>query len=230
MAFDLPSSIAPQLIALRESFDPPDYRAELKRLALDLFELHLSEAAFDANVLGMAHLGRFDLVRRSIQTDGLGMIRSDRQASATRYLYRAWKQSETQGRGLHFLRTYMQLLYPNEWEVFQLWQEKDQPYPQGATRHPRGDRTRFFLTSRVDILIPARATNVEQLPAMAPIVASTLPARIVPRFAVFERVNIHAKTGADIGLIGRAVNKTPRAQMYVNAPLRATGFGVIRQL
>lgn len=129
MPFDLPNAAPPELIALQLSHTRDDsIEADIKRLALDLFRDYLGEDAFDANVLGMAHLGSFDLVRRFIQADGLGMLRSDREEAAMRYLYRAWKASDTQGRGLHFLRTYLQLLFPGEAEVQQLWHAKDHPY------------------------------------------------------------------------------------------------------
>lgn len=128
MPFDLSQAAPPELIALQRSHTHDSVEADIKRLALDLFRDHLGERAFDANVLGMAHLGSFDLVRRFIQADGLGMLRSDREEAAVRYLYRAWKASDTQGRGLHFLRTYLQLLFPGEAEVQQLWHAKDQPY------------------------------------------------------------------------------------------------------
>lgn len=128
MPFDLSQAAPPELIALQRSHTHDSVEADIKRLALDLFRDHLGERAFDANVLGMAHLGSFDLVRRFIQADGLGMLRSDREEAAVRYLYRAWKASDTQGRGLHFLRTYLQLLFPGGAEVQQLWHAKDHPY------------------------------------------------------------------------------------------------------
>ena len=147
MGFDLPSAAPPELLPLRESFDPGDYRDSIKQLTLDLFDKHLGKQSFDANVLGMAHLGSFDLVRRCIQADGLGMLRSDQEEAATRYLYRAWRAQDTQGRGLHFLRTYLQLLFPGEAELEQLWHDSRFPYgdaflsgkPRTILRHFLGE-------------------------------------------------------------------------------------------
>ncbi|NCC41611.1 MAG: hypothetical protein EOM21_19765, partial [Gammaproteobacteria bacterium] len=93
--FDLPSARAPELLPLQGSWEPGDYRDDIKRLALALFADHLGDATFDANVLGVAHLGSLELVRRFIHGDGLAMLRSDIEAPATRYLYRAWQRADT---------------------------------------------------------------------------------------------------------------------------------------
>jgi hypothetical protein len=145
MDFDLPNAAPPQLLPLRESFDPGDYRDQIKQFALDLFEQHLGTAAFDGNVLGMAHLGSFDLVRRAIQSDRLGVLRSEREEAATRYLYRAWKAQDTQGRGLHFLRTYLDLLFPNQAELVQLWHDSRFPYGDALLRNEPRIIWRHFL-------------------------------------------------------------------------------------
>lgn len=114
---------------LRNSAAAGDVEADLRRLFCDLFDENLSHATFDATVLGAAHLGSLDLVRRAVNADGLVLMQGDRESPATRYLYRAWKASDNQGRGLHFLRTYLQVLFPNACEVNQLWQDKALPYP-----------------------------------------------------------------------------------------------------
>jgi len=105
-----------------------DIEAELRQLTASLFEQHLSASMFDANVLGVAHLGSIDLVRKTVSTDGLILLQGDREEAATRYLYRAWKSADGQGRGLHFLRTYLQMLFPNECTVAQKW-HTDNNYP-----------------------------------------------------------------------------------------------------
>ncbi len=133
MGFDFADAQLPRLLPLDASFTENDIEADLKCLFIDLFRTHLAAKAFDANVLGAAHLGSFDLVRRAVNADGLVLLQGDREESATRYLYRAWKSGDGQGRGLHFLRTYLQLLFPNSCEVEQLWHSKAQPYPTALT-------------------------------------------------------------------------------------------------
>jgi hypothetical protein len=184
--FDFPNARIPELTPLAHSFEPGDYRDQIKQLVIDLFQDKLGAAAFDANVLGMAHLGSFDLVRRTIQADGLGMLRSDREEAATRYLYRAWKKGDVQGRGLHFLRLYLQLLYPNDWIVDQLEHDKIMPYPHGTRAYTGADD--HFLTSRLFVQIDANANNAPMFASFVPVFASILPARFVPHFEAFKNV------------------------------------------
>lgn len=130
MAMDFPNAQLPRLLPLAASFAENAVEADLKRIFIDLFNAKLAATAFDANVLGAAHLGSLDLVRNAVNMDGLVLLQGDREEAATRYLYRAWKSGDVQGRGIHFLRTYLQLLFPGLCEVEQLWQDKALPYPK----------------------------------------------------------------------------------------------------
>lgn len=139
MSLDFSNAQLPKLIPLAASFAENEVEADLKKLFIDLFNAKLSADTFDVNVLGSAHLGSFDLVRKAVNMDGLVLMQGDREEAATRYLYRAWKSGDIQGRGIHFLRTYLQLLFPNLCEVEQLWQDKTQPYPKALyAAKPRG--------------------------------------------------------------------------------------------
>ncbi|MCM1128928.1 MAG: hypothetical protein NC211_03495 [Alistipes senegalensis] len=126
---DFSNAKLPVLLPLENSYAENEIESDLKKFFLDLFNEHLAVDTFDVNVLGAAHLGSFNLVRRSVNADGLVLLQGDREEAATRYLYRAWKSCNLQGRGLHFLRTYLQMLFPNQCKVQQLWHEKDKPYP-----------------------------------------------------------------------------------------------------
>lgn len=126
--FDFPSAVKPSAAPLRPSHEENPVEAELKGLFLELFE-HVAADTFDASVMGSPHLGSFDLVRRMVNHDGLALFPGAGEEAATRYLYRAWKSGDVQKRGLHFLRTYLQLLLPNLCEVNQLWHRVDKPYP-----------------------------------------------------------------------------------------------------
>lgn len=130
--FDFPNAEPVQLAPLVPSHEENTVEAELKALFLMLWNQHLATAAFDANVQGMAHLGTFDLVRKSVNQDGLVLIHGAGEESATRYLYRAWKARNNNGRGLHFIRTYLQMLFPNISRVEQLWMPLDGTYPDDA--------------------------------------------------------------------------------------------------
>lgn len=130
-SLDFPSAELPRLLPLEQSYAESEVESDLKRLFLDLFNANMAADTFDVNVLGAAHLGSFDLVRRAVNADGLVLMQGDREEAATRYLYRAWKSGNLQGRGLHFLRTYLQMLFPNLCQVDQLWHDKNMPYPTG---------------------------------------------------------------------------------------------------
>lgn len=127
------------MLPLAHSGATTTVEAELKALFIELFKSALAQRMFDVNTLGAAHLGSLDLVRRAINADGLVLMQGDRQEAATRYLYRAWKSGDVQGRGLHFLRTYLQLLFPGMCQVEQLWHDKALPYPTGL----RSSKPRF---------------------------------------------------------------------------------------
>lgn len=125
--FDFPGAKLPDIAPLKESHANGQIEEELKGLFGELFSA-MAEETFDASVLGAPHLGSFDLVRRTVNHDGLVLLKGDREEAATRYLYRAWKSGDVQKRGLHFLRTYLQMLFPGASEVKQLWHDKRFPY------------------------------------------------------------------------------------------------------
>lgn len=127
--FDFTNAQLPTLSPLAASFEENEVEADCKRLLMDLFTEHLAKTVFDVNVLGAAHLGSLDLVRKAVSMDGLVLLQGDREEAATRYLYRAWKSGDVQGRGLHFLRTYLQLLFPGECTIVQKW-HTDNTYPE----------------------------------------------------------------------------------------------------
>lgn len=134
---DYPHALYPSMLPLEASFTRDDTEEDLKRFFIDLFASYLAESAFDANVLGAAHLGSIGLVQKSLNQDGLLLLQGGASDDASsRYLYRAWKSGNAQGRGLHFLKTYLQLLFPNDCEVRQLWGETldYRPYPQHLHR------------------------------------------------------------------------------------------------
>lgn len=185
-AFDFPSAKPVALAPLQASFAQSDIEAEIKALTLKLWDEKLAQDAFDANVSGMAHLGSFELVRKSVNRDGLVLMQGDREESATRYLYRAWKSRNRNGRGIFFLRTYLQMMWPNACEVEQMWQEKAKAYPKALLTteevQEQGKQADVYLTSRIDIAISfsAQPHNFRNLLS---IIGATVPARFVPVFS-----------------------------------------------
>ena len=119
--FDFKNAETPNLLPLRKSQEDSQYEREIKALVLDLFCKMLAAKAFDANVLGAPHLGSFGLVQQVLDRDDLLSAKLKTDEVAMRYLMRAWTSQKAK-RGLHFLKTAMQLLFPR-WEVNQLYQK-----------------------------------------------------------------------------------------------------------
>ena len=97
--FDLASVKLPEMKPLQGSFDADDTEQDLRKLFLDLFRNHLAGSAYDVNVSGAMHLGSYDLVRRAVNADGLMLLQGERSEAAVRYLYRAWRARNRNGRG-----------------------------------------------------------------------------------------------------------------------------------
>ncbi|MGI9211754.1 MAG: hypothetical protein ACR2HF_04720 [Methylococcaceae bacterium] len=179
-----PHLTLPTAEPIRASFAEGAIEADLKRLFADLFEQQIARRLFDANSLGVPHLGTFDLVRQSINTDGLSLLPGSTEQEATRYLYRAWKARDLDGRGTAFLNTYLQMLFPNVCSVEQMMQSKRTPYPLDlypASTHG-GDPDKF-LTSRVEITLDwaVEMSNFNQLMS---VFRAVIPARLTPLFRV----------------------------------------------
>lgn len=200
--FDFPDTQLPRLVPLENSFAADEVEAELKAIFLAQFDALLAAPLFDVNMLGAPHLGSFELVRRAVNADGLVLLQGDREEAATRHLYRAWKSGDGQGRGLHFLRTYLQLLYPNQCEVEQLWQEKATAYPTSLRSNlSAGEQDDYFLTSRIRVLLYYGAIALE-VSRLADILQAVMPARLVPEFSFLLRapdVALCTGTGLTVG-------------------------------
>ena len=193
--FDLATVQLPELKPLQNSFAVDNSEEELRNLFISLFREYLAGAVYDANVSGAMHLGSYDLVRRAVNADGLVLLQGDRTEPAVRYLYRAWRARNRNGRGMFFLRTYLQLLFPNLCQVAQLWQAIDETYPYGLWSELddnedgtqwQPDPTKFWLTSRVEIALDLSLTT-RSITTLTDIFRSILPARLVPQFRFWLR-------------------------------------------
>ena len=185
---DFPNAQLPSLIPLKNSSAQSniDTENELRNLFVQLFNDFLSSDTFDANVLGMMHLGSLDLVRKAVNKDGLVLLAGTREETATRYLYRAWQSKNNQGRGLHFLRTYLQLLFPNASQVEQMAQDKDYPYPTKLIPLTVAN-SGYYSTSRIRVLIDHQKVTTQQLERMTPILRSVIAARLLLEIGTFSQ-------------------------------------------
>lgn len=184
--FDLPNATMPQLAPLEASFSQNVVEKELKDLFIEVFKAQLGEDFYDLNVSGAAHLGSNEIVRRKINADGLTLLQGGSDVeTANRYLYRAWNARDNLQRGMHFLRTYLQLIFPNLCSVEQMWQENDQPYPHAlhtsVDPYVKPDPKTMWLTSRVEIALDL-TIETRSITTLTSIIRSIVPARLVPQF------------------------------------------------
>jgi hypothetical protein len=161
---------------LQHSHEDSDYEKELKEIFLELFESKIRAPFERVNTYGMAHVGDFDSVERFTKQDGVAAYRIVGKEAYIRELYRGWK-SRNPRRGLHFLRFYLQCIFPNRWTCDQLWQNPANTYPTNTSKTERaGD----FLTSRVVVSVYSGGVIDSQvLSLIAPSMRSVIPARLL---------------------------------------------------
>lgn len=177
-AADPPIYVAepPALLPLVQSSEADDIESELKAQFLFLFETRLREGERFVNTLGMPHLGPSSQIEQSLAVDGLSIYRGAAAAGgAGAYLLRSWRAYNPK-RGLALLKTYLQLLWPNVWRATQMWQDKALAYPDGLVEEDGGNH---YLTSRVHVTLPSRATTGGDVSAISSGLRASLPARMV---------------------------------------------------
>lgn len=202
---DFPNAQPPQLLPLRKmagtGAQSADYESEIRQLFLDLFNQYLASDAFDVNVLGMAHLGTFPLIQRSINFDGLTLLNNAYEQQAGRYIYKAWKSRAKRGRGLFFLRTYLQLLLPHNSRVNQQIAPISQistPYPtilydRPSTPIPSG----YFLTSRLNVKLNVAGVYTD-ISSISSCISKIIPARFIPNVSSW----LFSESDAKIAAVG----------------------------
>lgn len=180
---------APDLVPLRESHEADQLETELKALFILLFEQFIRPGEREINTVGTPHLGPFEQFERAVKAEGLALVRRGDE-EAMRYMLRAWKARNPK-RGLHMLRLYMRLLWPEGWRVDQLWCDKSMPYPTSLRLSDGGNH---YLTSRVNVTISSGVTSGEDVNAVVPALRSVVPARILLSLTLEQR------STADIGV------------------------------
>ena len=171
----------PDLVPLQRSWEANDIEKELKALFKQLFDTHIRPDERYVNLLGTPHLGSYELLHSSLAADGLSIYQGGVSGMESGiYLLRAWRAHNPK-RGLHLLQTYLQLLWPNVWKCAQMYQDKSKPYPTDLSPVDGGNH---FLTSRVHVSLPSRATNGSDLNSVQYGLRATLPARFVMNFSI----------------------------------------------
>jgi hypothetical protein len=197
----------PDLLPLRFSHEADAKEEEMTRLFAELFEKYIRAEERDVNVLGAPHLGSFGLVEQAVKKDALAMYRRGDEPGL-RYLYRAWSTRNPK-RGLEFLKTYLQIIFPNEWSVEQMWQSKASAYPTGLAKVSdiASPETTHYLTSRIAVEVVAEEILPNEIGQVLLPMRSALGYKFVLKVTVRPRQKIEnsLESGSPLNLFGGAM-------------------------
>lgn len=187
----------PKLQPLLQSHDDNAIEVALKDAFTQAFEAFLRSAERELNLYGAPHLGSLDLMARFIKQDGLALIRKNEPSMA--YLFRAWR-ARNRMRGLHFLRTYLQLLWANAWTAEQMWQDTRAPYPTALVGEAIAahEPTHYFLTSRIHVAIEDFNEDGQGILKALPSLRTTLAAKYLLNIFLLRRFVNSQTTGKGI--------------------------------
>lgn len=178
---------------LANSHEADDLEAELKAAFMEVFEFVLRARLVRLGSYGMPHRGDFEVLERFVKAAGLALERRDDAEAYMRELFRAWVSNNPR-RGLHFLRHYLQLLFPGQATLSQLWQDPALPYPSGASELPIAGG---YRTSRVRLLLGLDGdTDGSELAKVMGSLRSVIPARIVLEVTTLTEIEGEVRVAA----------------------------------
>lgn len=133
---------------------------------------------------GVPWQGGRTVVERFTKLNGLAVLRRENVSLSDKLMsviYANWDAMASE-RGLAFLQFVLNMLYPEQNEIKQLWHSKAQAtnYPSFVSENERKDR---FLTSRLRIKIDS-SVDIGELSELAPTLSRLVPWNIVPEVAV----------------------------------------------
>lgn len=151
-----------------------------KTIFTNVFKQMLWEKQQDLLHYGSPHLARQSILTRFALSDGLSVMRSDGDIERLRFLLKAWRVKNPK-RGFHFLRTYLQMLYPNGFSIEQLWQETSKNYTAALSTEDemKSKNTPHWLTSRVRVSISDISEDGRQILQYISTIQSIIGARFV---------------------------------------------------
>lgn len=143
----------------------------------------LSELA-QMHEYGASFLGGHTVIERFTKLNGLAVLRRENGELADRIMAIILSQwlGMASERGLAFLQFVLDMLYPQQNKVTQLWHSKDRAleYPNYLFAEPASDR---FLTSRVRVMLDY-SVDIKELAELAPTLSRLVPWHVVPDIAV----------------------------------------------
>lgn len=184
---------APDFAPIEASAQWDETEAQIKQLTLEVLRGWFRAYERELNVYGAPHLGSFELVERWVKTDGLSMVRGSSE-DAMRYLFKAWRARNPK-RGLHFIRTYLQLLWPGQATIEQLWHQTGKSYPEFLSTEDEvvkafGNTDGHFLTSRVLVEVNADEESGASLASVQRSLRSALGAKFILLCRLLKSVKV----------------------------------------
>ncbi len=193
--FGDPDQPEPGLGPLKNSHEADDIERELKEAFIEVFEYVLRAAVKRVDTYGAPHRGDFRVIERFVKHAGLALERRANAEAFMRELFRGWTARNPK-RGLHFLRFYLQLLWPNQYELAQLWHGTGAVYPSDATPESGAGR---FRTSRVRLYLDVGGgVDSDELAKLQGSFRAVLPARLVLEAATRSVATATLRFGAAV--------------------------------
>jgi hypothetical protein len=185
---------------LLNSFTNGDLEADLQALFIQLYNDTLTTVDDEVNVYGAPHLGSLALIQRNLAQDGISVLNNVSE-DGLRYLFRAWRYQNPQ-RGTHFLETYLRVLFGDVFEINQLYQKKDVPYPDhlvtmGDILASGGSESDYFLTSRLRVDLTTSEVPERVISALRTVVA----ARMVLEVRIAQSARSDFETACSVGML-----------------------------
>lgn len=171
---------------------------ELKNIFIDVFKETLGNQVDGLLQYGMPYISKdINVLYPFFSMNGLNTLKNLQEVEPLSYLMKAWTIRNPK-RGFHFLRTYLQMLYPSSFKIEQMYQETSKAYPTALSNKDDAQRknTPHWLTSRVKISVTDWEESGDLFLQYAPILQTLISARFVLMLEVLREFS----GGANLGI------------------------------
>lgn len=164
--------------------------SEWRAIFIEVMEQTIAAKIQDLMNYGSPHLGSIALLKQFTTYEGLSSLRSDVENYRLSYLLKSWR-SKNPKRGFHFLNTFLQMLYPNNFNILQMWQEIGQPYPLALRDEYAMKKSNqpHWLTSRVVVEVSDWSENGDNLVKYQPELQAIIGARFLLMASMLRQIN-----------------------------------------
>lgn len=165
-----------------------------------VFEKTLQKKTQEISVYGLPWAsGTEESIYPFFSLIGLNTLQTIHDIDKLSFLYKAWTVTNPK-RGFHFLRTFLQMVYPEAFTIYQLWQPKSETYPNGLVSESNATQETHWLTSRVRLEVEDWSEGSSQLlNKYRPVLQSIVSARFVLDLGIIRPFKGGMKIGAAIG-------------------------------